>query len=234
MIRVQGLVKSFGSQVVLRQLDLAVAQGECLAIVGPNGAGKTTLLRILSGLSLPTAGQAEVAGLALGDSSEEARRQIGFLSHQPLLHEHLSAEQNLRFFGLMYDVPRLAARVSELLRYVGLAAHRHGLVRTFSRGMKQRLAIARALLHEPPVLLLDEPYTGLDIQAEEMLDGLLRERAGDRCTILFTTHNLDQALRLGTRIAMLTLGRLGHQMDQTNWDPAGFREAYRRETSRGT
>lgn len=226
MVRVRGLVKSFGGRVVLHQVHLDAAPGERLVIVGPNGAGKTTLLRILATLSRPTSGSAQVAGFDVVGAPDEVRRRIGFLSHQPLLYEYLSAEENLRFYGQMYDVPDLNERSKYLLQQVGLYQRRTELVRTFSRGLRQRLAIARALLGNPSVLLLDEPYTGLDQQAEEALDALLC--AEDSRTVLLTTHSLEQGLRLGTSIVMLIQGHVVYQMGQTDWDPERFCLEYRR------
>ena len=169
MIEVRGLVKSFGSKVALEGVDLDVAEGEFLTLVGPNGAGKTTLIRILATLTRPTEGSVRVAGYDLAGQGTGIRRRIGLASHQTLLYGDLSAEENLRFYGRMYEVPDLEERITALLQRVGLEHRRHDLVRTFSRGMQQRLSIARALLHDPAILLLDEPYTGLDQQAAEVL-----------------------------------------------------------------
>jgi len=234
MIEVRRLVKSFGDHPVLRELDLEVAQGECLALVGPNGAGKTTLLRILVGLSKPSSGSVHVAGVDLADGANEIRRHIGFLSHQPLLYGDLSAAENLRFYGRMYDVVSLEERIALLLHQVGLAPRRHDLVRTYSRGMRQRLAIARALLHDPPVLLLDEPYTGLDLQAAEMLDATLREAGVDSRTVLLTTHNLEQGLEGSQRAAILVRGQITYQTSDEERDLGRFRQEYVRQVvSRG-
>jgi len=226
MIRVRGLVKSFGRHAVLRGLDLDVNRGECLALVGPNGAGKTTLLRILAALSKPTAGSVQVAGTNLGEGAIPLRRQIGFLSHEPLLYGDLSAEENLRFYGQMYDVPNLRDRISFMLRQVDLERSRHALVRTFSRGMKQRLSIARALLHDPPVLLLDEPYTGLDRRSAAMLDQVLQEAGGSARTVMLTTHNLERGLGKSQRVALLVNGTIAYEMDERNWDLEGFQQVY--------
>jgi len=235
MIHVRGLVKSFGDHVVLRNVDLQVGQGECVALVGPNGAGKTTLLRILATLSRPTAGNLRLAGMDLAEEAAEARRKIGFLSHEPLLYGDLSAEENLRFYGRMYDVVELTERISFMLQRVGLERYRHDLVRTFSRGMKQRLSIARALLHDPPVLLLDEPYTGLDRRAAIMLDEVLQgaglQGAGQDTglssrTVLLTTHNLERGLSMCRRVALLVKGEIVHEMDDQSWDLDGFQEVY--------
>lgn len=231
MIHVRGLVKSFGDHVALRGIDLDVDRGERLTLVGPNGAGKTTLLRILATLSKPTEGSVQFGGMDLGDQDLDIKRQIGFLSHQPLLYDDLSGRDNLRFYGSMYDVPNLDGRIHDLLCQVGLHYHEHDLVRGYSRGMKQRLAIARAVLHDPALLLLDEPYTGLDQQAGEMLDAVLQDVGVDSRTIVMTTHNLQRGLRLGQHIAILVGGRVVYQMNQANWDTARFRQAYAQQTA---
>jgi heme exporter protein A len=231
MIRVRGLVKRFGPRFALRGVDLEVGKGECVALVGPNGAGKTTLLRILATLSRPTEGSAHVDGLDLAQDANALRRRVGFLSHQPLLYDDLSAEENLRFYGRMYEVTDLGARVTAMLDQVGLVHARHDLVRTYSRGMKQRLSIARALLHDPPVLLLDEPYTGLDRQAAGMLDQILREVGIDSRTILLTTHNVERGLGLTQRVALLARGQVVFEMDAASWDPGQFQQVYDRQVA---
>jgi heme exporter protein A len=170
LIIVNSLTKQFGPFLALRGIDLDIRPGEFVTIVGPNGAGKTTLLRILATLSRPTHGHVSIAGHPLPKGADDARRQIGLLSHQPLLYGDLTAEENLRFFGQMYDVPQLEARILELLDRVELLDRRQDRARTFSRGMQQRLAIARALLHDPAVVLLDEPFTGLDPRSSDRLE----------------------------------------------------------------
>jgi heme exporter protein A len=228
MIEVRGLVKSFGSKVALEGVDLDVAEGEFLTLVGPNGAGKTTLIRILATLTKSTEGSVRVAGYDLAGQGTEVRRRIGLASHQTLLYGDLSAEENLRFYGRMYEVPELEQRITALLQRVGLEHRRHDLVRTFSRGMQQRLSIARALLHDPAILLLDEPYTGLDQQAAEVLREVLVSLGGRSRTVLMTTHNLERGLELCDRAAILFNGRIVYQADKSDLDVASFREAYRR------
>jgi len=173
MIELRRLTKAFGSKYALRGVDLRVMPGESLVIFGPNGAGKTTLIRILSSLSRPSSGTVHIGGLNLATHADGIRRYLGVVSHAPLLYDSLTAEENLRFFAGLYSVPNAEPRIAAMLEQVGLTSRRHDLVRTYSRGMVQRLAIARALLHDPAVLLLDEPDTGLDPQAAEMLHGLL-------------------------------------------------------------
>lgn len=179
-----------------------------MALLGPNGAGKTTLLRILSSLSRPTLGQVEIAGYHLPHQAAAVRRQLGVVSHLPLLYGDLSAEENLRFYGRMYGIARIDARVAEVLDTVGLSARRRDLVRTFSRGMQQRLAIGRAILHDPEVLLLDEPHTGLDQDACVMLDESLRQVASRGRTVVMTSHDLARAAELASRFDVLTRGSI--------------------------
>ncbi|MGA9348141.1 MAG: heme ABC exporter ATP-binding protein CcmA [Anaerolineae bacterium] len=228
MIEVRGLVKSFGSKVALGGVDLDVAEGEFLTLVGPNGAGKTTLIRVLATLTRPTKGSVRIAGCDLVKQGTEVRQRIGLASHQTLLYEDLSAEENLRFYGRMYEVPELEERITALLQRVGLDHRRHDLVRTFSHGMQQRLSIARALLHDPTLLLLDEPYTGLDQQAMEVLREVLVALVGRSRTVLMTTHNLEQGLELCDRAAILVNGHIVYQADKSRLDLASFRETYRR------
>ncbi|MGQ9567939.1 MAG: heme ABC exporter ATP-binding protein CcmA [Anaerolineae bacterium] len=228
MIEARGIVKAFGDHVVLRDLDLTVAEGERLALVGPNGAGKTTLMRILATLSRPTRGRCRIAGLDLHTQALEVRRRIGLVSHQPLLYGDLSAEENLRFYARLYGLPHADRRIGELLEQVGLGARRTTLVRTFSRGMQQRLAIARAILHDPPVLLLDEPDTGLDPHAAERLQAILDELATRGRTVLMTTHQLERGLRMASRIAVLAGGRIAFEAATGVLSPQALRGQYDR------
>jgi heme exporter protein A len=206
MIEVRRLVKRFGLKPVLRGLDFRVEQGEFVALVGPNGAGKTTFLRILASLSRPNLGEVRVAGYRLPAQAAAVRHMLGVVSHQPLLYGDLTAEENLRFFGRLYGVSDLKRRVGDVLEIVGLSARRRDLVRRFSRGMQQRLAIGRAILHEPAVMLLDEPHTGLGQDAAAMLDGLLRQVAAQDRTVVMTTHDLDRASNLAVRVDILSRG----------------------------
>ncbi len=216
MIEVRKLYKRFGNKTILRDLDFQVAQGEFVALLGPNGAGKTTFLRILASLSRPTLGEVRIAGLGLPHQAAAVRRRLGVVSHLPLLYGDLTAEENLRFYGRMYAVEALDRRISEVLALVGLETRRRDLVRTFSRGMQQRLAIGRAVLHDPEVLLLDEPYTGLDQQACEMLDGVLRQVTlvavagvvGLSRTVVMTSHDLLRAADLAGRFDVLSHGTI--------------------------
>ena len=226
MIQIQGLVKSFGHTYALHEINLNVAQGQFLAIVGPNGAGKTTLLRILATLLRPTSGHVNIDGLDLVSHSGEIRRRIGFVSHQSLTYGRLTVEENLRFYGRLYDVAELEERVDSLLHVVGLDARRQDPARTLSRGMQQRLSIARAIVHQPSLLLLDEPYTGLDQQAAEMFRRLLQTVNAESRTVVMTTHNLQRALELCDTVAILSSGRIVHETESEPLSADRLREIY--------
>jgi heme exporter protein A len=231
MIEVSSLTKSFGPRAALAGVDLTVEAGESVTLAGPNGAGKTTFLRTLATLTRPTSGTVRIAGLDPLRAGIEVRRRIGFLSHRTLLYEDLTAEQNLRFYGRMYELDDISGRARDLLEQVGLATRSQDLVRTFSRGMKQRLAVARAVLHDPAVLLLDEPYTGLDPNASEVLTDLLVGLAGEGCTILLTTHNIGRGLAVGTRIVVLVEGRVVYDVPRTDVELDTFPQLYRELTT---
>lgn len=226
MIEARKLTKSFGPRTALGGVDLSIGAGEFVTLLGPNGAGKTTLLRILATLSRPSSGMVRIGGFDASHDGEQIRRRIGFLSHRTLLYDDLTADQNLRFYARMYDVPEESVRVSDLLNRVGLGIRRHDRVQTFSRGMKQRLAVARAVLHKPEVLLLDEPYTGLDPQAAQTLTDLLLELAGEGRVILLTTHRIGRGLAIGQRMLVLHHGRLVYDQLRTAISPDTFAETY--------
>jgi heme exporter protein A len=253
MIELRKLTKAFGSKYALRGVDLRVMPGESLAIFGPNGAGKTTLIRILSSLSRPSSGSVHIGGLNLATHADGIRRYLGVVSHAPLLYDSLTAEENLRFFAGLYGLADPEPRIASMLEQVGLTARRGDLVRTYSRGMVQRLAIARALLHDPAVLLLDEPDTGLDPQAAEMLHGLLvalgrgaeerrsggaEEQGGspqhlstsapqpNNRTIVTVTHSLERGLAIADRVIILANGRVVFESDAEGMTAADFRPLY--------
>lgn len=227
MIEARQLSKSFGPRTALTGVDLSIGGGEFVTLVGPNGAGKTTLLRILATLSRPSSGTLCIAGLDPSRHGEQVRRRIGFLSHRTLLYHDLTAEQNLRFYARMYDLPRDSRRVEDLLEQVGLGVRRHDLVHTFSRGMRQRLAVARSVLHRPQVLLLDEPYSGLDPQAVDVLTALLTELAGEGCAVLLTTHRLGRGLTAGQRVLILHHGQVVYDRPRAEIPLETFSDIYR-------
>jgi heme exporter protein A len=230
MIEVRKLVKTFGLKPVLRGLELRVEPGEFLALLGPNGAGKTTLLRILASLARPNAGLVRVAGYTLPGEAAAVRGKLGVVSHLPLLYGDLTAEENLRFYSRMYDLTDVDRRVAEALELVGLRARRRDLVREFSRGMQQRLAIGRAVLHDPEVLLFDEPYTGLDQDAALMLDGLLRQVAGRGRTVIMTSHDLLRSASLATRLDILSRGVIARSLDPSSMQPGELAALYQQVT----
>jgi heme ABC exporter ATP-binding subunit CcmA len=233
LIETQALVKAYGIVPVLRQVNFTVARGEFVALLGPNGSGKSTLLRMLSGLSKPTAGIIRIGGWELPHEAYAVRAQIGMVSHKPLLYENLSAMENLQFFARLYNLPAatLESRIKEMLVQVGLGKRGHDLVRTFSRGMQQRLSIARALLHNPDILMLDEPYTGLDQDASAILDGLLQTAYSGGRTILMSTHDLGRAAALAGRAVILSRGTIAYDQPTTGLDALKLAAIYAETTS---
>jgi heme exporter protein A len=227
MIEVRKLVKRFGLKTVLRGLDFKVEAGEFVAILGPNGAGKTTFLRILATLSRPALGDVRIGGYRLPQQAAAVRRRLGVVSHLPLLYGDLTAEENLHFYGRMYGVPHLDKRIAEVLEMVGLATRRRDLVRTFSRGMQQRLAIGRAVLHDPEVMLFDEPHTGLDQDACAMLDNVLREVAVRGRTVVMTSHDLARVGDLASRFDVLSRGVITASAPRTEMEPNNLLAFYK-------
>jgi heme exporter protein A len=227
MIEVRSLSKRFGLKTVLRGLNFSVAPGEFVALLGPNGAGKTTFLRILATLSRPALGEVVIAGYRLPGQAAAVRRRLGVVSHQPLLYGDLTAEENLKFFGKMYAVPALDRRISEVLDMVGLSARRRDLVRTFSRGMQQRLAIGRAVLHDPEVMLFDEPHTGLDQDASTMLDNVLQEVAARGRTVVMTSHDLARVGDLASRFDIISRGVISASVKREDISPNQLLAFYR-------
>ena len=226
MIRLEAVVKQYGLNPVLRGVDLHVRPGEFVTLVGPNGAGKSTLLGIVATLLPPTSGTVRVGGWALPGQADRVRRHIGLVSHHALLYRDLTAAENLTFYGKLYRLDDPEARALEALRAVGLFSRQRDPVGTFSRGMLQRLTIARATLHEPDVLLLDEPYTGLDQEASRLLDDLLRAEAARGRTILMITHDLEHGLGLADRLAILHRGRIAREVTRAEIGPGGVYEVY--------
>jgi heme exporter protein A len=233
MITVRKLVKRFGLKPVLRGLDFQVEAGEFVALLGPNGAGKTTFLRILASLSSPSMGEVRIAGYQLPAQASALRRRLGVVSHLPLLYGDLTAEENLVFYARMYSLPEINQRVAEVLELVGLTNRRRDLVRTFSRGMQQRLAIGRAVLHDPDVMLFDEPHTGLDQDACQMLDTVLREVAARGRTVVMTSHDLARTADLASRFDILSRGVIAASVQATDIQPNDLLAFYRQSLNAG-
>jgi heme exporter protein A len=220
MLLAEGLRHSFGTVRALDDVSFTVQPGQTLAVFGPNGAGKTTLLKVLAGLIQPQRGRAHVEG---------GRRAIGWIGHQPQLYGQLTIWENLRFWASLYDVPEseFLLREDDLLFRLGLQSHEHRRVNELSRGLIQRAAIARALIHDPSVLLLDEPFTGLDRMAAEELRGLLSEEAAEGRAAVLVTHNVEEGAELATHIAFMRSGRFVHFEPRAGRGPAQVAEEYR-------
>jgi len=202
MIQTENLTKKFGDVTAVEGLNLDVKEGEVFGFLGPNGAGKTTTVRMLTSLIGPTAGKAVVNGFEAGKQDFDIRRSVGVLTETPGMYDNLSAEYNLRLYAELYDVKDVAGQVEKYLRMLGLWDRRNDSAGTFSKGMKQKLAIARALLHEPPLLFLDEPTSGLDPEASKLVRDFIAELRKEGRTIFMCTHNLDEADRLCDRIGV--------------------------------
>ena len=212
MITATGLTRRFGDLVAVDGLDLEVSKGEVFGFLGPNGAGKTTTIRMLAALIAPSSGNATIAGIELGRGNREIRQHVGVLTETPGLYKRLSARDNLMFFARLYRVSNPAQQVERYLKLFELWDRRDDLAGTFSKGMRQKLAIARALLHEPEILFLDEPTAGLDPEAAKTVRDLIETLRSKERTIFLCTHNLDEADRLCDRIALfktrlVTIGR---------------------------
>jgi heme exporter protein A len=226
VIEAQGLVREYGPVLAVDGVDLALDEGEFLVIFGPNGAGKSSLLGMLAGALRPTRGTVSIRNEPLDHSDGEWRGRIGVLSHRGFLYGHLTAEENLRFYGRLFGLGDLDRRIPERLDRVGLADRARFQVRQLSHGMRQRLSLARALLHDPDVVLLDEPYTGLDPSAAAVLRDVLRELRDGRRTVVMVTHNLTEGLELATRAAIQVSGRLAWEGPTAAIERAGFESFY--------
>ena len=202
-IRVEALSKAYGRTPVLRGLSLEVPWGETLSVVGPNGAGKTTLIRVLAGLTKPDKGSVEIAGLPLDRMGRLARRVVGVVTHEPLLYDGMTVRENLRFAGRMFSLDRLDGRVESAADRLGVRSRLDEKVGTLSHGLRKRVSIARALLHEPSILLMDEPETGLDRQALGLLESVVGEVTATGGAVVMTTHSLAPAVGSGRRLTIV-------------------------------
>ena len=230
-IEAVGVWSSFGDHSVLRGIDLALAPGQRVALIGRNGAGKTTLVRVLAGALRPTAGEVRVRGRAFRSDPAAARAAIGVLGHQSYLYPELTVAENLGFYARLYRVADRAGRIERVLDLVGLRDRRSDRLATLSRGMTQRLALARAALHDPPILLLDEPDAGLDDRALAALESILRGGADVDPAVLLTTHDLEHALRFGHEVAILHAGRVVDRLPTASLDVPGLRRRYAEATA---
>ncbi len=208
LIRCDQVSKRFGHKRVLRDVTLTISAGEVVSLLGANGSGKTTLLRIVAGLESPDQGEVWLGPVSLSAAAHEIRRYIGVVAHAPLLYDRLTGTENLQFYARMYDLDEPSDRIEHLLRSLGLWGRRDETVRTYSRGMSQRLAIARALLHDPPVLILDEPDTGLDSESLNQLTEFIERLRERGRAVLATTHDLKRAFIWADRVCELRKGSL--------------------------
>jgi ABC-type multidrug transport system ATPase subunit len=229
-IEIRGLEKSFGEHRALRGIDLEVKRGECLVIFGPNGAGKTTLLKIISTLLKPSVGNVILDGNDIREKSTEIRRKISLVSHHTFLYNDLTISENLKFYGKMYDVANLDTRIREVTAWAQLDPRLHDKVGTLSRGMQQRASLARAVLHNPSFLFLDEPEVGLDPHASDMVKDVLSNTDSGSRTVVITTHNLERGLELADRIVIIDRGKIAYQASGRELAGVDFRQIYDRYT----
>lgn len=226
-VEARSLTRRYGALWAVRGVSFALSAGEFLTVFGPNGAGKTTLLRMLCGGVRPTGGEARVCGESVADSEDEGwRRRVGLLSHQSFLYPGLTAAENLDFYARLYALPDRRARVERALDDVGLLPRARDRVRGFSRGMQQRVALARTLLHDPEVVFLDEPYTGLDPHAAAMLRATLERLKDGRRTVVLVTHNLSQGLELADRVAVQVGGVWVSDEPRSGIEAVAFERVY--------
>jgi heme ABC exporter ATP-binding subunit CcmA len=231
-LEIHGVWKYFGDFPALRDIEFKVEAGSVVALLGRNGAGKTTLLRILAGLAKPSKGSVKIHGSEVRE--ESTRRRIGVLGHGISLYDELTATENLVLFGKLYGLDDAAKRAHQWLERTGLERVRDGLVREFSRGMRQRLAVARTFIHDPEVLLFDEPFTSLDDRAIAVLQSLIAEAQTRGSTIVMSTHQLREAIELATHIALIKKGQLayaGERRQEMLDDPAWLYRTFEGESA---
>ncbi len=225
-LSISGLCKSYGSRVALRGIDLDLQRGEFLCLFGPNGAGKSTLLKIIATLLRPNAGQVRVQGYDLKEQPEQYRSRLGMVSHQSFVYQDLTVLENLEFYAALYGVEQPRQRALQLLEQVNLADRYDMPAANLSRGMQQRLTIARALVNDPALLLLDEPYTGLDEHAASVLREQLQILHDRKRTIIMVTHNLRRGMESATRLGILARGKLVYLQQKEAVDPSTFEQLY--------
>jgi heme exporter protein A len=208
MLELRNMTKLLGDKLVLRNITLTLEKGEILAVVGPNGAGKSTFFKCTVGLLQPTSGEILLEGKSVKKNSGDVKQKIGFLGHESFLYNTLSPLENLKFYGKLYKVKDLDRKAHELLKEVGLYLFRDVPIRSFSRGMMQRLAIARVLLPDPEILMLDEPHTGLDQEAVALLNRIIKSKRESGTSILIISHDFEQVHALADRVAVLRKGKI--------------------------
>ncbi|MBN2433443.1 MAG: heme ABC exporter ATP-binding protein CcmA [Acidobacteria bacterium] len=226
LLQIKNVRKHFGHFPALRGISFDVAAGDFISIVGPNGAGKSTLLRCIATLQRPTAGTITFRGRDIFDQTADIRRRLGYMSHTLFLYGELTGQENLNFYARLFDVPHPRERGEALLNQLGLFPYRHHTVRTYSRGMRQRLAIARVMLHEPDIFLLDEPFTGLDQHGGQGLLELLHTVKAQGRTILMISHDLDRALEISTRLHIMVQGKIRDTSTIRAGEAPLFRDRY--------
>jgi len=227
VLSARGLVREFGHIRALDGVGFSLGAGQLMTVFGPNGAGKTTLLNVLSGGLKASEGEVVLRGMPLRTGDPEWHRRVGVLSHQSFLYGHLTPEENLRFYGKLFGLRDLPRRIPERLEQVGLLRRAKSRTRTLSRGMRQRLALARTLLHDPEFVLLDEPYTGLDAHAAAVLREVLASLKDGHRTVILVTHNISEGLELADRVAIQARGKFIFLGDRRDVDAETFEQVYR-------
>ena len=227
IITAEKIVKVFGHIKALRGLDLAVKKGEFITLFGPNGAGKTTLIKILTALIKPTSGKLIISGIEPGrGNTQKLKKTIGVISHSTFLYDNLTGYENLRFYASMYGPDKGKERIDGLLSEVGLFERKDDLVRTYSRGMQQRLSIARGVVHDPEIVFLDEPFTGLDQHAAKMLQKMLSSIHDGGRTVIMVTHDLPRALEMSETVAIISRGTIVFHSPAKDVEPSKFESVY--------
>ncbi len=225
-IEARGLVKKFGYKTALRNVDIFLTEGDSLALFGPNGAGKSTLIQVLCSLLQPTSGSVRIAGYEARRDREALHQIVGLIGHQTFLYPHLTAYENLKFYGAMYGVSGLKDRIPEVMDFVGLSDYRNDAVQNFSRGMQQRLSIGRAIIHDPMIIFLDEPFTGLDLQGSEDFIKLILQFRDQGKTVIMASHHLHLGLELCGRAAILKSGKIVYLQDVAHISQNDFKQIY--------
>ncbi|MFQ6617921.1 MAG: heme ABC exporter ATP-binding protein CcmA [Fidelibacterota bacterium] len=226
-LEIRDLTKSFGRITALKNVNISVSKGDFLTIFGPNGAGKTTLMKIIASLMRPSSGRIYIDGMEYRSNSSHLRRKIGLISHSTFLYGELNAYENLKFYGRMYGVDNLHNRINQLIREFGLRERLFDPVRTYSRGMQQRLAIARGIIHNPTLILMDEPYTGLDPGAADRLSNILRRLHSNENAVIMTTHIIERGFIHASRVTIINRGGIVFQADKNEISLEDFQKQYK-------